>query len=70
MSLSIGRTTEVLWILSKTLQKCGQSGFRIEKYSDVSSIIERVKRQVHEDAGFRKRIDELSPNPTKNQGQT
>jgi hypothetical protein len=49
---------------------CGQSGFRIEKYRYVSSIIKRVKRQVHEDAGFRKRIDALSPNPTKSQGQT
>jgi hypothetical protein len=72
MSSSIGRTTEALWISSKALEKCGhaQSGFRIEKYSYVSSIIKRVKRQVHEDAGFRKRIDELPPNLTKSQGQT
>jgi hypothetical protein len=49
---------------------CGQSGFRIEKYIYVSNIIERVKRQAHEGADFTKRINELSPNLTKSQGQT
>ena len=52
-----------------TLKEIGRQ-FKIDKYSSVSSIIERVKRQMQEDAGFRKRIDELSSTLTKSQGQT
>jgi hypothetical protein len=51
-----------------TLKEIGRQ-FKIEKYSSVSSIIERVKRQMDEDAGFRKRIDELSSTLTKGQRQ-
>jgi len=46
-----------------TLNEIGRQ-FKIEKYSPVSSIIERVKKQMQEDASFRKRIDELSSTVT------
>lgn len=52
-----------------TLKEIGRQ-FKIEKYGSVSSIIERVKRQMQEDDGFRKRIDELSSTVTKSQRQT
>jgi hypothetical protein len=51
-----------------TLKEIGRQ-IKIEKYSSVSSIIKRVKRQMDEDAGFRKRIDELSSKLTKGQRQ-
>jgi len=52
-----------------TLKEIGRQ-FKIEKYSSVSSIIERTRRQMQEDASFRKRIEELSSTLTKSQGQT
>jgi len=55
--------------LKNTLKEIGRQ-FRIEKYSSVSSIVEQVKRHMQEDAGFRKRIDELLSTLTKSQGQT
>jgi len=51
-----------------TLKEIGRQ-FKIEKYSSVSSIIERVKKQMQEDTGLRKRVDELSSTATKSQGQ-
>gem|GEM_PF-1881503 len=44
--------------------------FKIEKYSSVSSIIERVKQQMRKDAGFKKRIDALCSTAIKSQRQT
>jgi len=52
-----------------TLKDIGKQ-FKIEKYSSISSIIERVNRQMQEDAGFRKRIDQMSSTVTKSQRQT
>ncbi len=44
--------------------------FKIEKYSSVSSIIERVKQQMRKDAGFKRRIDVLCATAIKSQRQT
>jgi len=52
-----------------TLNEIGGQ-FKIEKYSSVSSMIERVKRQMQEDQGFKKRIDDLSSRIIKSQEQT
>jgi putative transposase len=44
--------------------------FRIDQYSSVSSIIERVKKLVKEDPDLEKRIGEVSLNIIKSQRQT
>lgn len=44
--------------------------FEIEKYSTVSSIVERVKGEIRENRRFRKRIHELTSNLDKSQRQT
>ena len=44
--------------------------YKIEKYSSVSSILERVKKLMKEDSTLAKHIDEVSSNITKSQKQT
>lgn len=44
--------------------------FEIEKYSTVSSIVERVKGEIRKNRNFRKRIHELTSNLDKSQRQT
>ena len=53
----------------ETLRDIG-SRFKIEKYSSVSSIIERVKVQMKVDSDLAKRIDMLSHRATKSQRKT
>ena len=53
----------------ETLRDIGKQ-FKIEKYSSVSSIIERVKVQMKVDSDLAKRIDMLSHRATKSQRQT
>ncbi len=53
----------------ETLRDIGRR-FKIEKYSSVSSIIERVKAQMKVDSDLAKRIDMLSHRATKSQRQT
>ena len=52
---------ETLWDIGRR--------FKIEKYSSVSSIIERVKVQMKVDSDLAKRIDMLSHRATKGQRQ-
>jgi chromosomal replication initiation ATPase DnaA len=44
--------------------------FQMEKYSSVSSIIERTKRQMLKDRNFRKRADRVANMVNKSQEQT
>ena len=44
--------------------------FGIEKYSTVSSIVERVKHEMKADKGLKKRIQNLAEIITKSQRQT
>lgn len=53
----------------ETLREIGRR-FRIEKYSSVSSIIERVKAQMKVDSDLAKRIETLTHWATKSQRQT
>lgn len=59
----------VRWFRRESLKEIGQQ-FKIEKYSTVSSIIERVKKQLHSDRVFRKHINELSQKIKMSQEQT
>ena len=52
-----------------SLKQIGRQ-FNIEKYSSVSSIIERVKKQLQEDKSLKKRIDELTLMIDKSHKQT
>ena len=52
----------------ETLRDIGKR-FKIEKYSSVSSIIERVKVQMKVDSDLAERIDTLSYRATKSQRQ-
>lgn len=47
------------WLRRESLDDIGQQ-FKIKKYSSVSSIIERVKKQNKNDRDFAKRIEEVS----------
>jgi len=44
--------------------------FGIEKYSTVSSIVEKVKYEMKADQGLKKRIRNLTEDMTKSQRQT
>ena len=52
-----------------SLKKIGKS-FEIEKYSTVSSVIERVKKEIQKDKNVKKRVDELTKKLSKSQRQT
>ncbi|MCJ7687336.1 MAG: hypothetical protein MUO68_23905 [Desulfobacteraceae bacterium] len=52
-----------------TLKHVGEQ-FGIEKYSTVSSIVERVKNEMKADKGLKKRIQNLAEKITKSQRQT
>ncbi len=52
-----------------TLKQTGEQ-FGIEKYSTVSSIVERVKYEIKADKGFRKRVENLVRKIVKSQRQT
>jgi len=52
-----------------TLKHVGEE-FGIEKYSTVSSIVERVKYGMKADKGLKKRIQTLAEKITKSQRQT
>ena len=52
-----------------SLKEIGIS-FEIEKYSSVSSVIERVKNEIRKDKNLKKRIDSLTAKLTKSQRQT
>jgi REP element-mobilizing transposase RayT len=52
-----------------TLRQVGEQ-FHIEKYSTVSSIVERVKYEMKVDSGFKKRIEAVAMKISKSQRQT
>ncbi|MEA3224254.1 MAG: transposase [Thermodesulfobacteriota bacterium] len=52
-----------------SLKEIGHS-FEIGKYSTVSSVIERVKKEIRKDKNFKKRVDELTSKLSKSQRQT
>jgi DNA-binding cell septation regulator SpoVG len=52
-----------------TLKKVGER-FSIEKYSTVSSIVERVKHEMNIDKGFKNRVQTLHEKIIKSQRQT
>jgi hypothetical protein len=52
-----------------TLKQVGEQ-FGIEKYSTVSSIVERVKYEMKVDNGLKKRVQNLAEKITKSQRQT
>jgi chromosomal replication initiation ATPase DnaA len=52
-----------------TLKQVGEQ-FGIEKYSTVSSIVERVKREMKADKVLKKRIQDLADKISKSQRQT
>ncbi len=42
----------------------------MEKYSSISSIIERMKKQMLEDRNLKKRVDRVAEGASKSQEQT
>ena len=52
-----------------TLKQVGEQ-FGIEKYSTVSSIVERVKYEMKVDKSLKQRIQDLADKITKSQRQT
>ncbi len=52
-----------------SLKQVGKQ-FGIEKYSTVSSIVERVKREMKADKVLKKRIQDIADKITKSQRQT
>jgi putative transposase len=52
-----------------TLKDIG-ARFRMEKYSSVSSVIERLKKQMEKDKKLKLRVDQLQRMINKSQGQT
>ena len=59
----------VRYLRNDTLRSVG-SQFRIEKYSTVSSIVERVKYEMKVDKGLKKRVQDLAEKIAKSQRQT
>jgi len=59
----------IRYLRNDTLKQVGEQ-FGIEKYSTVSSIIERVKYEMKADKRLKKRIQDLSEKITKSQRQT
>jgi hypothetical protein len=53
----------------ETLKDIG-GRFRMEKYSSVSSVIERLKKQIQKDKKLEQRVDQLQKMINKSQGQT
>ena len=56
----------IRYLRNDTLKQVGEQ-FGIEKYSTVSSIVERVKHEIKTDKEFRKRIQNLAEEITKSQ---
>lgn len=44
--------------------------FQMEKYSSISSIIERMKKQMPADRNLKKRVDNVADGVSKSQKQT
>jgi len=59
----------IRYLRNDTLKQVGEQ-FDIEKYSTVSSIVERVKYEMKADKKFKKRIRNLAEDITKSQRQT
>ena len=59
----------IRYLRNDTLKQVGER-FGIEKYSTVSSIVERVKNEMKADKGFKNRIQTLADKITKSQRQT
>jgi len=51
-----------------TLNQVGRQ-FGIKKYSTVSSIVERVKNEMNDMKGFKKRVEAIADKIIKNQRQ-
>jgi len=56
-------------VRNDTLKQVGEQ-FGIEKYSTVSSIVERVKSEMKADRRFKKRVQDLNEGIIKSQRQT
>ncbi|MDY6951758.1 MAG: helix-turn-helix domain-containing protein, partial [Thermodesulfobacteriota bacterium] len=52
-----------------SLKEIGQQ-FHMEKYSSVSSVIERMKKQMLADRNLKKRVDRVADETSKSQEQT
>lgn len=52
-----------------SLKEIGRQ-FHMEKYSSISSIIERMKKQMLEDRNLKKRVDRVTDGASKSQEQT
>ncbi len=59
----------IIHLRNDTLKQVGEQ-FGIEKYSSVSSIVERVKYEMKADKVLKKRIQDLADKITKSQRQT
>jgi len=57
------------YLRSDSLKEIGEA-FEIEKYSTVSSVIRRVKREIVKDKNIKRRVEELSARLSKGQRQT
>ena len=51
------------------LKKIGRQ-FRMEKYSSISSILERMKKRMLKDRNLKRRMDRVAESICKSQGQT
>ena len=59
----------IRYLRNDTLNQVGDQ-FGIEKYSTVSSIVERVKNEMNFRKGFKKRVEEIADKIIKSQRQT
>jgi len=57
------------YLRSDSLKEIGEA-FEIRKYSTVSSVIRRVKREIRKDKNLKERVEELSARLSKGQRQT
>ena len=56
-------------MLTKNRKEIGRQ-FHMEKHSSISSIIERMKKQMLEDRNLKKRVDRVTDGASKSQEQT
>ena len=63
-------TVYLIWVLRHdSLKQIGKI-FKVEKYSSISSIVEKMKKQIGEDSRLKKRIDKMIRKINKSQEQT
>ncbi len=59
-----------VYLMLSAWSACIRREFQMEKYSSISSVIERMKKQMLTDSTLKRRVDKVAEKVSKSQEQT